>query len=784
MGSAPAIRKGRRGLGAVPQTAGADQHARSLTARALFLLPARFRFARSAVYCSTAGRALFFALMKVQTKIVLLLVLMVAAFVGGLVAFKWSEQRKYKRLAEARAVERERSFEDFLRVRGDNLKALVDDSTVWDDLVLALMKGDAGWAETNFDEDELVNFQANAVWIYKPDRSLFYSLNNRYAKTLRELPVPPEAFEALFAGKRECHFFLETPEGWMEIRGATVHPSRDRFRETKPQGYLFAGHFWITENIRRMSLFTGYSIRVLPASAPVPAAKGGEELGRIRFSRPMPGWDGKPAAQIVVENDSPIIRELNRASERLFHWLLGAAAALLLLLSVSLYRWVRRPLRFISRNLQCENPEALEKLQRNGNEFGKLAALILQYRCTEKKLHQAEDELRHAQKLEAVGRLAGGVAHDFNNLLTAILGYSQLLERRLAHDPDGLEHARLIHKAGEQAAGLTRQLLAFSRKQLLQPRVLDLNALVRDMDKLLGRVIGEHIRIDLHTQAEDARVLADPNQLEQVILNLGVNARDAMPSGGTLLIATRNIAHAQGSDGRLAGECVRLSVTDTGSGMDDETRTRIFEPFFTTKGPGRGTGLGLATVYGIVKQSQGVICVESELGKGSTFVIDLPRSDGVVEAPPPPPPPIERSDKAETVLVVEDEEVVRMLVCAVLSEAGYEVLCAGSPTEALQLVQGHRGSIDLLVTDVVMPGMHGPAMARLLAPLQPCMRVLYVSGYSENDISDQGVIDPGIEVLQKPFTHEVLIRKVREVLQEDASPAGKRAADAAPVAAG
>jgi len=348
-----------------------------------------------------------------------------------------------------------------------------------------------------------------------------------------------------------------------------------------------------------------------------------------------------------------------------------------------------------------------------------------------------------------------------------------LLEAKLAGRPDCLEFAQLIRKAGEQAAALTRQLLAFSRKQLLQPKVLDLNALILEMHKLLQRVIGEHIRISIETRTDEARVLADPNQIEQVVLNLGVNARDAMPTGGTLTITTSRRIPPEGlletEDAGASRECVTLAVRDTGSGMDEETKARIFEPFFTTKGPGRGTGLGLATVYGIVKQSGGGIMVESDLGKGSKFTIYLPHAEAPLTPEEPPLPPLDRSRREETILVVEDEEVVRQLLCSVLQDAGYQVLCAGSSNDAISLVKGHAGPIQLLVSDVVMPEMHGPELARQLAGMKPDMKVLFISGYSENDISDQGVIDPHLDVLQKPFTHQSLLRKISSVLANSAA---------------
>ncbi len=708
--------------------------------------------------------------MTVQTKILLLLLAIVTTLVGGLAILKIAEQHKFQAISNARETERNRNFDEFLTERGDNLKVLVEDSTTWNDMVRAVVKDDKNWAERTINDELLATYKANTVWIYKANRTLFYSRNNRFTEQLQELPLPAEAFDTLFQKARVCHFFIQVPQGWMEIRGGTIHPSIDGQRETTPQGYFFAGHIWIDDNIRRMSLFTGYDIHIAPVADGHPNPSSQEQTGLITFARVVTGWDGMPVARIVVRNDSPLIRELNEASRRLFIYLLLFAVVLFLALSISLVFWVRRPLRQLAVGLQAGHPDTLAPLRERRDEFGQLAELILKFRRTEEALHQAEEQLRHSQKLEAVGRLAGGVAHDFNNLLTAIIGYSELLEARLVDDPLSREFVEIIHQAGDKAAGLTRQLLAFSRRQLLQPKVLDLNEVVRDMDKLLQRVIGEHIRFQIVTGAENARVLADPLQLEQVILNLGVNARDAMPGGGTLTVTTENHATMgaiQEGPAPAAGY-VLLIVSDTGSGMDAQTRERIFEPFFTTKGPGKGTGLGLATVYGIVKQSGGGIVVESELGKGSRFVIYLPRETAEIEEVAPEAPLVLPTN-AETILVVEDEEVVRQLVCAVLKDAGYVVLCAGTPSAALKLAGTHSGPIDLLVTDVVMPEMHGPAIARLLTDSRPELKVLYISGYSENDISDQGVVDPGLDVLQKPFTHQSLVRKIRELLDGPAA---------------
>ena len=379
-----------------------------------------------------------------------------------------------------------------------------------------------------------------------------------------------------------------------------------------------------------------------------------------------------------------------------------------------------------------------------------------------------EEQLLQSQKMEAVGRLAGGIAHDFNNLLTAISGYSELLLRELAEGDPRRECAEEIRKAGSRAAALTHQLLAFSRRQVLEPRVLDLNAVISGMERMLRRVIGEDIELITAVQEELWHARADPGQIEQAILNLVVNARDAMPRGGKLTLETANVELDEKFAGRYAtvqpGPHVMLAVSDTGIGMDAELQARLFEPFFTTKEHGKGTGLGLSTTYGIVKQSGGSIWVYSEPGHGTTFKIYLPRCQEPLEELPPAPDTREAAPGTETVLVVEDEPEVRRLVERLLRGKGYRVLSAGSPADAIGLAKGHDAAIDLLLTDVIMPGMNGRELARLLAPARPEMRVLYMSGYADAAMSQQGILPPGTAFVSKPFTPEALARKVREVL--------------------
>jgi signal transduction histidine kinase len=379
-------------------------------------------------------------------------------------------------------------------------------------------------------------------------------------------------------------------------------------------------------------------------------------------------------------------------------------------------------------------------------------AVGIERKRAEEALRRSEEQLRQAQKMEAVGRLAGGIAHDFNNLLTVITSYSDLVLEDLARDDPKRDDVDQIRKAAEGAAALTRQLLAFSRQQVLETKVLDLRATVASTEKLLQRLIGADVLLTTSLAPDLGAVKADPGQLEQIIINLAVNARDAMPGGGRLTIEAANVEHAPGRPGRY----VRLALSDTGLGMDEQTRARMFEPFFTTKETGKGTGLGLATVYGIVKQAGGFIEVDSEPGRGTSVKVYLPRVDQAV-ASAAAPAAAEPRRGTETVLVVEDAASVRLVTRQVLERYGYAVLEAPNGDAALRLAARHHGPIHLLVTDVVMPGLSGRQLAGQLAPLRPEMKVLYVSGYA-------GDVEPGVAYLQKPFAPETLARRVRDLL--------------------
>jgi signal transduction histidine kinase len=391
-------------------------------------------------------------------------------------------------------------------------------------------------------------------------------------------------------------------------------------------------------------------------------------------------------------------------------------------------------------------------------------------KAAETALRQSEEQLRQVQKIEAMGRLAAGVAHDFNNILTAITGHSELLIRQLDADDPRRKNAEQIEKAAYRAAGLTRQLLIFSRKQVIEPRVLDLNAVILDIKKMLRRLIGEDIEFCTSLDPAAGHIKADPGQIEQVIMNLAVNARDAMPTGGKLTVATANTALDKNCLKNFpdmdAGNYVMLAVTDTGTGMSEEVKAHLFEPFFTTKPSGKGTGLGLATCFGIVKQNTGHINVQSELGSGTTFKIYFPQVQSALEPLRVRNRPAAVAGGNETVLLVEDEPVVRELAVATLREKGYTVVEAVNGEEGLRLARQHDGKIDLVLTDVVMPVMGGKEMADALRSSHPNTRVLFTSGYTEDALGHHGVLRPGILFLPKPYLTATLARKVREVLDE------------------
>jgi len=380
-----------------------------------------------------------------------------------------------------------------------------------------------------------------------------------------------------------------------------------------------------------------------------------------------------------------------------------------------------------------------------------------------------EEQLMHSQKMEAVGRLAGGVAHDFNNMLTVISGYSRMVLDELPPDHSVREYAEETLRAAERAGALTSQLLAFGRRQIMRPRVVNINDVVSQTEKMLRRLIGEDIELVLRLAPEAGNLKVDPGPVEQAIVNLAVNSRDAMPTGGRILIETANVrldeTYTRTHLGVQPGEFVMIAVSDTGHGMDAETRQHIFEPFFTTKEKGKNSGLGLATVYGMVKQTGGDIWVYSEPGKGTTFKLYFPRVPEAATTPGGDEAGQLHLQAGETILVVEDEKAVRDLTVKMLQRLGYHILAAAGGEEALEISRTFSGPIAMLVTDVVMPHMSGLQVAEALAPTRPAMKVLFLSGYTANAVVHHGVLDSDVDYLAKPFSREDLGRKVREIME-------------------
>ncbi len=726
--------------------------------------------------------------MRVRTTILLLLLLVSTALVAGWYAVLNEERKKFDNIALSRQAAWQKSVAAFLDGPGLLLDRMAEGCSSQEGALQAILDKNTEWAGRNWDDNTLRAFGANAIWVYDADGRLFFTRANTSQKPLAVLPA--DVLLLLKRNKLTPFFFSVeiTPGGkrqYVEVRWRPVHAAWDLRHSQASGGAVFVGRIWNDEMIEGLKILVGDG-QVPVIQLPDEDTSAHESPSSMSFTQKWLSWQGHPLAKLVITNENASLAALNERGDQLFRWLLVAALVLLGVLYGLLHWTVIRPLGVIIDGLQREELSKLEEMRLQKAEFGQLARLIYDFfnqrikllqemqerSVAEKALRESEEMLRHSQKMEAVGRLAGGVAHDFNNLLTAIIGYADLLRQRFSEVKSVVYAAELIHQAGEQAAGLTRQLLAFSRKQLLQPKVIDLNAIIANLHRLLQRIIGEHIEIRAAPEAAPACVKADQGQIEQVIVNLGVNARDAMPRGGQLIIRTRNVVlTAADQVAELPpGEYIALEVTDTGEGMDEETKARIFEPFFTTKGPGKGTGLGLATVYGIVRQSRGGIVVESERGKGSTFRILLPRVDALAETSESAPATVSLAARMEAILVVEDEEVVRHLVCEILRGHGYRVLSADGGAEAVRLLRAESGRIDLLISDVVMPAMSGAEVAKQVREVSPKARVLFVSGYSENDMADQGLEELAFQVLQKPFTPAALAQKVREVL--DAPPTG------------
>lgn len=711
-----------------------------------------------------------------QQRIMLLLSLLALGFLATVIAWQGLETQRARLLGRSAAEERHRFFDRIITLKGDTLEALAFDYTFWDEMVRYVQTRDPTWARENLDS-ALTTYHVSGSWVYDTNGALVYGVTEHGRSPL---PLPAPAPASLFGKERFCHFYLPTRDGMLEVRGATIHPTKDRARTGPFAGYFFAGRLWDAAYVRELGQLTGMRVSLLPPDA-APPALGDPAVGRIAFTTALPGWDGRPVMRLSAEGESSSGRILSESAARSVTLLALFASLLLALLFGCLWLWVSRPLRQIAAALHAQDPAPLARLEGDRAEFGEVARLIHAFfhqrealvrevqerQQAEEALHRSQEHLVQAQKMEAVGRLAGGIAHDFNNMLSVISGHTELMrERANPEDPAwrGLEE---IGRAVDRAAALTAHLLAFSRKQVLTARALDLNASVRGMEEMLRPVIGEPIRIVTDLSPDAGCVRCDPGQLSQVLMNLALNARDAMPEGGQLTIQTRREAPPDHAGAMPELGWAMLLISDTGTGMDPEVRAHLFEPFFTTRPPGHGTGLGLATVYGIVQQCGGRIDVETAPGQGSTFRIYLPR---VAPEAAPARAAADPLSGHETILLVEDEQMVRELMEEVLRGGGYTVLAAAAGEEALDIAGRHAGSIDLLLTDIVMPGISGRQLAEQLAGVRPETRVLYMSGYTEDDVLRLGVLASSAAFIRKPFALGALNERIREILAADAPP--------------
>lgn len=716
--------------------------------------------------------------MSIRTKILCLLGAMVLLFFCGLAALGAWDRRQFEASVSARLKRKTVAFESFLKRWDESLASFTRYMAHSTNMAIALHKNDLPILEQLLKEDVLEDARVDAVWVLGKDAKVVTALGDAKDGSAGALPGPEGALKQLLAqAPKGCHFYGRSVAGLLDVRGEVV-----RITPTSPvAGYLFTARWLKAKDLEEMARFTGDSV-VLGQSPSLEPGVVRNYRGNAVYVHPLPGWDGRPISHLVVRTSEGLIKAHERSAKRLMLWPTLFALGILFIAAIALRKWVTQPLRLLGDSLRAESPEPLQRLADDETEMGALARLIRTFfaqreslmretrerQQAEEALQRREEHLRRSQKMEAVGQLAGGIAHDFNNALTTVMGYSELLQKHLSGDAVGVRQAEAIYRSAEQAATLTRRLLAFSRKQVLHPRPIDLHRLIADLKPKIEQVIGEHVEFRVRGDSTEAHLRADPDQIEHVILNLAANAKDAMPKGGVLTIQTETTILSSempiGTEILVPGRYVTLTVSDTGAGMRKEVMERIFEPFFTTKDSGAGAGLGLAMVYGIIKQSGGAISVESTPGFGASFRIHLPSL--------PPGTPVEEEGEVsnqpagrgrQAVLVVEEDVVVGEVVKDALASAGYEVYHASTGAEALALVDAIRRPVGLLIADILMPQMPGAVLAAELRQANPQMKVLFISGNAPGrEGISEGVQDA--EVLGKPFAPHELMERVHGML--------------------
>ncbi len=718
-----------------------------------------------------------------KTIIFLLLMIGLLFSITGYVFWR-IELKHIIKLHQAREGEEARSFQNYLAIINEPQRLLTYDYSYWDDMMEFVASRDASWARENI-ETALNTFKVDVVWVLDKEFNTIYSVSTGLNGSYESMDIPVEAQNSV-AKNWFNHFHVLSPRGLLEISAAPIQPSSDNPRMTPPAGYFITGRSWDETRLRSISELTGREMKIEQRRM---AAETDEnhlaeiQAGIMVFDVDLYDLNSQSIAKFIVTEKTDIFRQsLASLKREMSRYILFVIFMILMIVFSTIYL-IYKPLQKITDSLTNEEPSRLEGLRHQRHEFGALARLVIQsfkhreelsdeiakQKQSEAARKQLEEQFRQAQKMESVGRLAGGVAHDFNNMLQAISGN---IELAMHYAAPGSELSKFLfdaHHSADRAADLTRQLLAFARKQMISPKILNLSETVGSMVKMLGRLLGEEISLTWKPDSDLWLVRIDPSQIDQILVNLCVNARDAIGGVGEVSVELGNVVldetFRSQHTGSVPGEYVLLTVTDNGSGMTQETLERLYEPFYTTKEVGKGTGLGLATVYGIVKQNEGFIDVESDLGKGSSFTIYFPRCSGE---------PTETKDKDEqqinagknkTVLLVEDEPEILTIVESMLQWLGYKVLATGSPDIALQIATKMTGEIHLLITDVIMPVMNGRELARQIKLIKPDIKCLYVSGHTADVIGEKGVLDEDTNFLQKPFALVNLAAKAREALE-------------------